>query len=128
MRVFLVALVLAGLSLLVAAQNATTTITTAVPVSTVSRVVSASGSVSTSLSTVLATRTTVSVFPTSTVSETPIPSEITLDTKIGPAFGVLGAVLILTGEMIDSLKSRNASAQRCFLGLPSAFWGHKNRW
>ncbi|PBK77442.1 hypothetical protein ARMSODRAFT_949365 [Armillaria solidipes] len=34
---------------------------------------------------------------------------ITLDTKLDPAFGVLGAILILTG-------------------LPSAFWGHKNRW
>ncbi|PVG04871.1 hypothetical protein CPB86DRAFT_778177 [Serendipita vermifera] len=109
MRGFLVALILAGLSLLVAAQNATTTITTTVPVSTISRVVSTSGRVSTSFSTVLATRTTVSVFPTATASELPDPSKVTLDTKIGPAFGVLGAVLILTG-------------------LPSAFWGHKNRW
>jgi hypothetical protein len=32
-----------------------------------------------------------------------------LDTRITPAFGVLGAILIITG-------------------LPSAFWGHKNRW
>ncbi|KAJ3987699.1 hypothetical protein F5890DRAFT_711856 [Lentinula detonsa] len=32
-----------------------------------------------------------------------------LQTKLDPAFGVLGAILILTG-------------------LPSAFWGHKNRW
>ncbi|KAL5535599.1 hypothetical protein ACEPAF_3693 [Sanghuangporus sanghuang] len=32
-----------------------------------------------------------------------------LDTKIDPGFGVLGAILIITG-------------------LPSAFWGHKNRW
>ncbi|KAG8963825.1 hypothetical protein FRC03_002509, partial [Tulasnella sp. 419] len=37
------------------------------------------------------------------------PEPIHLDTKIDPAFGVLGALLILTG-------------------LPSAFWGHKNRW
>ncbi|KIJ40176.1 hypothetical protein M422DRAFT_257009 [Sphaerobolus stellatus SS14] len=33
----------------------------------------------------------------------------TLDTHVGPAFGVLGALLVLTG-------------------LPSAFLGHKNRW
>ncbi|KAF8078734.1 hypothetical protein FPV67DRAFT_1466248 [Lyophyllum atratum] len=42
-------------------------------------------------------------------SATPTPAPITLDTKLDPAFGVLGAVLIITG-------------------LPSAFWGHKNRW
>lgn len=55
--------------------------------------------------------------PTSTSSEaasetatpTPTPEPIVLDTKLDPAFGVLGALLILTG-------------------LPSAFWGHKNRW
>ncbi|TFK30761.1 hypothetical protein FA15DRAFT_651260 [Coprinopsis marcescibilis] len=33
----------------------------------------------------------------------------TQDTRLDPAFGVLGALLIITG-------------------LPSAFWGHKNRW
>ncbi|KAF8647957.1 hypothetical protein AX16_006489 [Volvariella volvacea WC 439] len=42
-----------------------------------------------------------------TSSSTPEP--IVLDTRLDPAFGVLGALLILTG-------------------LPSAFWGHKNRW
>ncbi|KAG7099123.1 hypothetical protein E1B28_000996 [Marasmius oreades] len=54
---------------------------------------------------------TLSATPTSTgtpsVSATPDP--ILLDTKLDPAFGVLGAILIITG-------------------LPSAFWGHKNRW
>lgn len=47
--------------------------------------------------------------PTATSSATPTPTPIVLATKITPAFGVLGAVLVLTG-------------------LPSAFWGHKNRW
>ncbi|TDL28718.1 hypothetical protein BD410DRAFT_760259 [Rickenella mellea] len=42
-------------------------------------------------------------------SATPTPKPISLDTRLDPAFGVLGAILILTG-------------------LPSAFWGHKNRW
>ncbi|KAF8846278.1 hypothetical protein BDN67DRAFT_939962 [Paxillus ammoniavirescens] len=37
------------------------------------------------------------------------PAPIILATEISPAFAVLGAILILTG-------------------LPSAFWGHKNRW
>ncbi|KAL0951340.1 hypothetical protein HGRIS_008044 [Hohenbuehelia grisea] len=37
------------------------------------------------------------------------PTPIVLETKVDPGFGVLGALLILTG-------------------LPSAFWGHKNRW
>ncbi|KAI0080288.1 hypothetical protein K474DRAFT_1704839 [Panus rudis PR-1116 ss-1] len=44
-----------------------------------------------------------------TPSATPTPEPIRLDTRIDPAFGVLGALLILTG-------------------LPSAFLGHKNRW
>ncbi|KAF5323351.1 hypothetical protein D9611_005801 [Ephemerocybe angulata] len=39
----------------------------------------------------------------------PTPEPIVLATKVDPAFGVLGVILILTG-------------------LPSAFWGHKNRW
>ncbi|KAI0033391.1 hypothetical protein K488DRAFT_47717 [Vararia minispora EC-137] len=49
--------------------------------------------------------------PTSTVSASATPSAtpISLDTKVDPAFGVLGAILILTG-------------------IPSAFLGHKNRW
>ncbi|KAF8761766.1 hypothetical protein RHS01_00466 [Rhizoctonia solani] len=39
-------------------------------------------------------------------TSTPFPH---LDTRVDPTFGVLGALLILTG-------------------LPTAFWGHKNRW
>jgi hypothetical protein len=42
-------------------------------------------------------------------SVTPTPTPIVLATRLDPAFGVLGALLIITG-------------------LPSAFWGHKNRW
>ncbi|KAL0578736.1 hypothetical protein V5O48_003292 [Marasmius crinis-equi] len=58
---------------------------------------------------------TVTITPTSSsataseTSATPTPEPVVLDTKLDPAFGVLGAILILTG-------------------LPSAFWGHKNRW
>ncbi|KAM6498393.1 protein of unknown function (DUF4203) domain containing protein [Amanita muscaria] len=52
-----------------------------------------------------------SATPTSSASATASSSTDTpiLATVIDPAFGVLGALLILTG-------------------LPSAFWGHKNRW
>jgi hypothetical protein len=46
---------------------------------------------------------------TASASSTPTPNPNVLATKIDPAFGVLGMVLILTG-------------------LPSAFLGHKNRW
>ncbi|KAA1468283.1 hypothetical protein DENSPDRAFT_387938 [Dentipellis sp. KUC8613] len=42
-------------------------------------------------------------------STSPSPSPYVLETKVDPAFGVLGAILILTG-------------------LPSTFLGHKNRW
>lgn len=45
----------------------------------------------------------------STPSASTTPQPIVLETRLDPAFGVLGAILILTG-------------------LPSAFWGHKNRW
>ncbi|KAG9121284.1 hypothetical protein FRC07_002812, partial [Ceratobasidium sp. 392] len=51
---------------------------------------------------------TVSATASSTPSATAVPS-IHLDTRVDPTFGVLGALLILTG-------------------LPTAFWGHKNRW
>lgn len=46
---------------------------------------------------------------TSSATSTPTPQPIVLDTKIDGAFGVLGALLILTG-------------------IPNAFLGHKNRW
>lgn len=67
--------------------------------------------------------------PVSSISSTPLPSSTSdpyalvsiafktlhsyltcnQDTVVDPAFAVLGVILILTG-------------------LPSAFWGHKNRW
>jgi hypothetical protein len=47
--------------------------------------------------------------PTAPASEASSPAQIRLDTKLDPGFGVLGAILILTG-------------------IPSAFLGHKNRW
>ncbi|KAH9022919.1 hypothetical protein EDB85DRAFT_2134636 [Lactarius pseudohatsudake] len=57
---------------------------------------------------------TIATTPTSTTNasastSSPSASPTVLATKIDPAFGVLGTVLILTG-------------------LPSAFLGHKNRW
>ncbi|KAG8681523.1 hypothetical protein FRC08_015577, partial [Ceratobasidium sp. 394] len=52
--------------------------------------------------------TTASTTASATPSATSTPS-IHLDTRVDPTFGVLGALLILTG-------------------LPTAFWGHKNRW
>lgn len=52
-----------------------------------------------------------STTPTATASPsaTSSPAPIRLDTTLDPGFGVLGALLILTG-------------------IPSAFLGHKNRW
>lgn len=52
---------------------------------------------------------TYTISPTPSPTSSPTPTPIALETKLDPAFGVLGAILILTG-------------------LPSAFWGHKNRW
>jgi hypothetical protein len=52
---------------------------------------------------------TTSSSANASASATHTPSPTALATKIDPAFGVLGSVLILTG-------------------LPSAFLGHKNRW
>ncbi|EKM61226.1 uncharacterized protein PHACADRAFT_247701 [Phanerochaete carnosa HHB-10118-sp] len=46
---------------------------------------------------------------TTSASATPTPDPRHLETKLDPGFGVLGALLILTG-------------------IPSAFLGHKNRW
>lgn len=50
-----------------------------------------------------------SAIASATANATATPTPITLDTRIDPAFGVLGALLILSG-------------------LPCVFWGHKNRW
>ncbi|CUA73782.1 Transmembrane 7 superfamily member 3 [Rhizoctonia solani] len=103
-----------------ASPSATVTFTdvsTVIPVLTTQSV---SGTVSTvrtlsSLASVV-TVTRVTLTPSSTLASatsaaasatsTPFPH---LDTRVDPTFGVLGALLILTG-------------------LPTAFWGHKNRW
>lgn len=66
------------------------------------------------LPTVFNVTLTIATTPTSSVNasastSSPSASPTVLATKIDPAFGVLGTVLILTG-------------------LPSAFLGHKNRW
>ncbi|KAG1749886.1 uncharacterized protein EDB91DRAFT_1110207 [Suillus paluster] len=76
--------------------------------------VSHSGNIATTITTVLptvynATSTIQASAANSTSSASPTPTPIILATRISPAFGVLGAILIITG-------------------LPSAFWGHKNRW
>ncbi|KXN81136.1 hypothetical protein AN958_06090 [Leucoagaricus sp. SymC.cos] len=56
-----------------------------------------------------ATSSSASASADTSATSSPSPAPIVLDTRVDPAFGVLGAILILTG-------------------LPSAFWGHKNRW
>ena len=82
-------------------DNRNITISTAVPVSTYNVTVTASPT-SSSLS---ASESAAAAASQSAAAE----AARTLDTQIDPAFGVLGALLILTG-------------------LPSAFLGHKNRW
>ncbi|KZT75133.1 hypothetical protein DAEQUDRAFT_659681 [Daedalea quercina L-15889] len=77
------------------------TISTAVPVSTFNVTVTATSTASASAS----SNSTAAAASQSAAAE----AARTLDTQIDPAFGVLGALLILTG-------------------LPSAFLGHKNRW
>ncbi len=98
---------------LVQAQNSTstTTFTTSVPVSTISTSRSGTSVIAVPTSTIFTATTVVSQVITS-VSPTAVNSPLNqtlLATVIGPAFGVLGALLIITG-------------------LPSVFWGHRNRW
>ncbi|KAF9517462.1 hypothetical protein BS47DRAFT_1290692 [Hydnum rufescens UP504] len=92
-------------------------ITTAIalPVSAGSRVIpSTSTLVLTTIQsseTITIALSTTSTRPSSTTtpSASPSPTPIHLNTRVDPAFGVLGALLIISG-------------------LPLAFWGHKNRW
>ncbi|KAF8605192.1 hypothetical protein BDV93DRAFT_75890 [Ceratobasidium sp. AG-I] len=94
-----------------------TDVATAIPVlttQTVSRSISSIQTLS-SVATVIRVSYTLTASSSTSASaasasptETTIPS-IHLDTRVDPTFGVLGALLILTG-------------------LPTAFWGHKNRW
>ncbi|KAG8852277.1 hypothetical protein FRB91_006717 [Serendipita sp. 411] len=102
-------LVLAATISPVLAQNATTTIVSSVPVTTVRLTVTSASRVTVVPSTIFTATNIMSAIPTATASATALPTPVTLHTTIGPAFSVLGAFLILTG-------------------LPSAFWGHKNRW
>ncbi|EMD41996.1 hypothetical protein CERSUDRAFT_110537 [Gelatoporia subvermispora B] len=55
------------------------------------------------------TATTNTSSATTSASASATPDPLRLDTKLDPAFGVLGALLILTG-------------------IPCTFYGHKNRW
>ncbi|KAG8728997.1 hypothetical protein FRC11_009735, partial [Ceratobasidium sp. 423] len=102
-----------------ASQSATVTFTdmaTVVPVLTTQPVSRTMSSVRTLSSVATIVRVSYTLTPSSTLASatsaaasatsTPFPH---LDTRIDPTFGVLGALLILTG-------------------LPTAFWGHKNRW
>jgi hypothetical protein len=61
------------------------------------------------ITTTLATVFNVTVTQQPLATSTPTPSPIVLDTKLDPAFAVIGTLLVITG-------------------IPSAFWGHKNRW
>ncbi|KAJ3816051.1 hypothetical protein F5876DRAFT_71536 [Lentinula aff. lateritia] len=88
--------------------TATTTETTAVSsnnqISSFTTVVTTVFNVS-----VTATPTSASSSVSASASASATADPTVLQTRLDPAFGVLGAILILTG-------------------LPSAFWGHKNRW
>ncbi|KAH9937181.1 uncharacterized protein B0H18DRAFT_1081441 [Fomitopsis serialis] len=79
----------------------TITFSTSLPVSTFNVTVTATSTASASAS----SNSSAAAASASAAAE----AARTLDTQIDPAFGVLGALLILTG-------------------LPSAFLGHKNRW
>ncbi|KAJ1310942.1 hypothetical protein OPQ81_009454 [Rhizoctonia solani] len=93
-----------------------TDVATVVPVLTTQTVSRTVPSVQTLSSVATVTRVSYTLTPSSTLASatsaaasatsTPFPH---LNTRVDPTFGVLGALLILTG-------------------LPTAFWGHKNRW
>lgn len=85
------------------AQNATTTIVTRVPVSTVSTTLTRTSTTLLTASTLFSTKTLVSAYPTATPSATAVVPGLLLDTRIDPAFGVLGALLILTGEWVQQI-------------------------
>ena len=91
---------------LVAAQSLTSlSLTTShQTITTISR----SGGQDIPITTTLARVFNVTVTP-SVPLPTSTPAPIVLDTKLDPAFAVIGALLVVTG-------------------IPSAFWGHKNRW
>ncbi|KAK7468785.1 hypothetical protein VKT23_003286 [Stygiomarasmius scandens] len=95
---------LGSLSLTTASTTVTTSTTSRGRVSVFTTVVPTTFNV-----TVTPTPTSTSDNSTASATASATPEPIVLDTRLDPAFGVLGVILILTG-------------------LPSAFWGHKNRW
>ncbi|KAI5123774.1 hypothetical protein M0805_000363 [Coniferiporia weirii] len=106
-----------------ASSNSSASSSTASPTVTTSNftstITSTSASRTSLITSVIQTTITLSPSPTSgnatatnsisTSSSSASATPFALDTKIDPGFGVLGAILIITG-------------------LPSTFWGHKNRW
>jgi hypothetical protein len=99
-----------------AAPNVTLAIVTSVPVTrtTVSagNTVQITSFVPTTVLSTIAPNITATSTANATANATATPTQSSgpvLDTRVDPGFGVLGALLILTG-------------------LPSAFLGHKNRW
>ncbi|KZS93098.1 hypothetical protein SISNIDRAFT_486029 [Sistotremastrum niveocremeum HHB9708] len=83
--------------------NSTVSVPTTITTTILPQNTSSTSSVASTTTSSNSSATTTS---TSTPTGTPLP---VLDTVLDPGFGVLGAILILTG-------------------LPSAFLGHKNRW
>jgi len=103
---FLALLLLFGLAVLVSAQSSTPTPSYSLSAGSITVTSTTTSNRQTvTFTTVLPTTYSVLVTPT----PTPSPAPIVLDTVIDPGFGVLGAILILSG-------------------IPSAFLGHKNRW
>lgn len=89
---------------------ATTTIVTTVPIGLPTGT-TPHAFTSTSMLTTTVTTTVPVTFAVSATAPaaSPTQTQVLLDTHLDPAFGVLGAILILTG-------------------IPTAFLGHKNRW
>ncbi|KZV92487.1 hypothetical protein EXIGLDRAFT_768929 [Exidia glandulosa HHB12029] len=89
---------------------ATTAIVTTVPIGLPTGTTPHTFTSTSMLTTTVTTTVPVTFAVSATVAApTPTQTQVLLDTHLDPAFGVLGAILILTG-------------------LPTAFLGHKNRW
>ncbi|KDQ63511.1 hypothetical protein JAAARDRAFT_53717 [Jaapia argillacea MUCL 33604] len=92
-------------------SNVTTTSLSLVTSSVTRVLTTQSGGQNITVTTVVPSIFNVTITPTATAtaSASATPTPISLATKIDPAFGVLGALLIITG-------------------LPTAILGHRNRW